>query len=161
MHRDQSFDVALDDVRRRYIELQQALHPDRFVHKDDAERHRAHTASSLVSKAYNTLKDPLERATYLLHLHGVDLTDESIKHELDPELLLEVMEERERLAEAEEGEQLKAIAEENQARMDTTLDDISIAFKNSDIVAARDAIIRLKYWSSLHHALEERQASSM
>lgn len=59
--------MDLNDIRQRYLELQQALHPDRFVRKDqEEEKIRAEAASSLVNKAYHTLKNPLSRAVYMV-----------------------------------------------------------------------------------------------
>ncbi len=60
------FDLDLREVRQRYLELQQALHPDRFATRDAQEQARAQAASSLINRAYNTLKDPLSRAVYLV-----------------------------------------------------------------------------------------------
>ena len=43
----------------------------------DAERRLALQSSARVNEAYRALKDPVERAQYLLSLHGVDAFDET------------------------------------------------------------------------------------
>jgi molecular chaperone HscB len=61
--------AALDAA---YRNLQSTVHPDRFVQGDDAQRRLALQASARVNEAYRALKDPVQRAQYLLHLHGVE-----------------------------------------------------------------------------------------
>ena len=61
--------AALDAA---YRSLQAAVHPDRHAQADDAQRRLALQASARVNEAYATLKDPVQRAQYLLRLHGVE-----------------------------------------------------------------------------------------
>jgi len=59
----------------------------------------AQLQSSVINKAYHTLKDPLSRAQYLLKEQGIQVNEgDSLS---DPELLMEVMEFREELEEAQ------------------------------------------------------------
>ncbi|MGQ0510228.1 MAG: Fe-S protein assembly co-chaperone HscB [Betaproteobacteria bacterium] len=60
---------ALD---RAFRELQARVHPDRFANAGDAERRASMQWSTRANEAYRLLKDPVERARYLLELHGVD-----------------------------------------------------------------------------------------
>jgi molecular chaperone HscB len=69
------FDPALLD--RAYRDLQLAVHPDRFATGDDAERRVALQSSARVNEAYRALKDPVQRAQYILALHGVDAVGET------------------------------------------------------------------------------------
>jgi molecular chaperone HscB len=90
---------ALDLVQlsERYRALQRTLHPDRFAAAGDQERRLSLQASTHVNEAYRVLKDPLERASYLLSLHKGGRTDsnETIR---DMAFLAEQMEVRETLA---------------------------------------------------------------
>jgi molecular chaperone HscB len=61
--------AALD---RAYRELQADVHPDRFADAGETERRLAMQGSARVNEAYRALKDPVERARYLLSLRGVD-----------------------------------------------------------------------------------------
>lgn len=74
----------------------------------------AQTQSSYLNKAYNTLKEPLARAQYMLALNGVEVSEsESLE---DPELLMEVMEIREEMEEAESEEDIERLKIENGGR---------------------------------------------
>ena len=64
------FDSALLD--RAYHALQSEVHPDRFAAEGEASRRVALQSSARVNEAYRSLKDPVDRAQYLLSLHGID-----------------------------------------------------------------------------------------
>lgn len=91
------------DARRlaeRYRDLQAATHPDRFGASPETPQTDPSQASSQVNAAYCTLKDPFERARYLLSLHTGDAGTGSDTR-TDGAFLMEQMELREALAEAQ------------------------------------------------------------
>ena len=96
---ERAFRIDGERLTGRYRELQQALHPDRFVSAPDAERRWSVQAAGRVNDAYTTLKAPLRRAVYLLSLAGVEL-DEETDTRMAPDFLMEQMELREAIEEA-------------------------------------------------------------
>ncbi|MDH5286350.1 MAG: Fe-S protein assembly co-chaperone HscB [Betaproteobacteria bacterium] len=96
---------ALDSA---YRGLQAEVHPDRFGGGSDAERRVAHQSSARVNEAYRTLKDPVERARYLLGLRGVDAMDQR-DTKLSLAFLEAQLERRERAASAAESEDVAAL----------------------------------------------------
>jgi len=66
--------VALE---RAYRGIQARVHPDRFAHAGDAERRASLQWTTRVNEAYRTLKNPVQRASHLLALHGVDVAFET------------------------------------------------------------------------------------
>ena len=52
------------------------FHPDNFATRGEPEKLQALQNTSLLNSAYNALKAPLSRASYLLKLQGVDAFDE-------------------------------------------------------------------------------------
>jgi len=64
-------------LERAYLEIQARIHPDRFAHAGDADRRASMQWTTRVNEAYRTLKDPVERARYLLELKGVDVAFET------------------------------------------------------------------------------------
>ncbi len=69
------FDPARLDAA--YRALQSQVHPDRFAGGTDTERRLALQSSTRVNEAYRALKDPVQRAQYLLRMHGVEAVEET------------------------------------------------------------------------------------
>jgi molecular chaperone HscB len=86
-------------LAERYHALRQRVHPDLFATAGERERRLSLQASTLVNEAYQTLKDPLARARYLLLLKtGTEGDDQETTQ--DMAFLMEQMELREALADA-------------------------------------------------------------
>jgi molecular chaperone HscB len=60
-----------------YRRLQGEVHPDRHAAAADAERRLALQSSARVNEAYQALKNPVDRAQYLLSLNGIDAMSET------------------------------------------------------------------------------------
>jgi len=92
---------ALDEAAldRAWREIQSQVHPDRHVAASDAERRASMQRTTQVNEAYRVLKDPLERAAYLLSLRGIDPKFETDTG-MPREFLMRQMEFREALDEA-------------------------------------------------------------
>ena len=90
------------DTRRledSYKELQTLVHPDRYAQAGDAERRASMQWTTRVNEAYSTLKDPVQRAKYLLELRGVDVGFET-NTQMPTDFLMQQLETREQLEEA-------------------------------------------------------------
>jgi molecular chaperone HscB len=92
---------ALDASRleSRYRELQGRVHPDRFAAAPEGERRVAMQWATRVNEAYRTLRDPVDRARYILALKGFD-TGEENNTAMPADFLMQQMEWREAVAEA-------------------------------------------------------------
>ena len=93
-----AFDLDPNDLSARYRQLQRQFHPDRFASAPAAERRLSVQMTAQINAAFQTLKDPVARARYLLGLHGLD-TGEETDTAMNPAFLMEQMELREALAE--------------------------------------------------------------
>ncbi len=107
-HLPQHFAIDLDALSHAYHEVQGRVHPDKFAHAPDAEKRVAMQWATRANEAYQTLKSPLKRATYLCQLHGVDLQPES-NTSMPREFLLQQMEWREALDDARASKDLGAL----------------------------------------------------
>jgi molecular chaperone HscB len=109
--------------------------------------------SALVNRAYNTLQRPLARGLYLLHLNEDSLEHET--HLSTAEFLDEIMTINEDLIEAETAEEMNAVGDRNQAKIDDLVNRISEAFKNDDANKAKELLLRLKYYSNIQEKVKE------
>ena len=94
-----SYVVDMDRLTTRYRELQRVMHPDRYASASDYERRLSIQGATQVNQAHETLKDPIQRARYMLSLSGMDMSadNETTK---DAVFLMEQLELREVLEEA-------------------------------------------------------------
>ena len=93
--------LDLTELKQRYQQLQKRFHPDNYGASPDSERLLAVQKAAQINDAYQTLKDPLRRAEYLLQLRGVALPEQAQSF-ADSDFLMQQMALRERLAEVEE-----------------------------------------------------------
>ncbi len=91
----------VDPIRleQAFRDIQAQVHPDKFAHASDAERRLSMQWATQANEAYQTLKQPLGRARYLLHLNGVELHEET-NTAMSPAFLMQQMEWREAIGEA-------------------------------------------------------------
>jgi molecular chaperone HscB len=101
--------VDAPELERRYRELQSRVHPDRFATGTDIERRLSMQWATRANEAYRTLRDPLDRARYLLQLKGYDTGEES-NTSMPPDFLMQQMEWREAVAEASASGDAAALA---------------------------------------------------
>ncbi len=152
---------ALDaaDLDRRYFALQRQLHPDRFVTKSAHERALSQSQATSLNEAYRTLKDPLERAAYMLRRMGMDIDPGDGATIKDPALLMEAMEMREALSEAHDAAAIAAIAARAETEGKQALAAVTAAFQAQDRDAARMAVLRLKYLTKMGDEIRAHRAA--
>jgi molecular chaperone HscB len=110
-----AFDVDVAVAEATFRELSRRFHPDRFATADPRARRASLQRSVQLNEAWSTMKDPVRRAEYLLHLHGYEVGaeqgasappktvgggDERRRIPVPPALLGEILELREELGEA-------------------------------------------------------------
>lgn len=147
------FHIDIRALRNEFLRLQASAHPD--LHSS-SNKTRAEATSALINEAYKTLQSPLLRAQYLLGLQGVDVHDESGKtggEEGDKELLMEVLETREEIEEAEEEGDLDGLKARNEERIAKCEGVVGEALEAGDVETARRETVRLRYWVNVRDSL--------
>lgn len=146
------FSIDVRALRREFLALQGQAHPD--LHPP-AMKARAEATSARINEAFRTLANPLARAQYLLQLqHGLDVAaDETAKVE-DPELLMEVLEAREQIEEAQDEAELAPLREANAAREDESVALLEDAFAKADLEAAVRECVKLRYWVNIRESID-------
>lgn len=141
-------------LKNSWRKKQALSHPDRMHSRSQAEQTIAAQQSSLINKAYDTLRDPLYRAHYLLEQKGGEAPGEGESLE-DPELLMRVMELREQLEAVEKEDDLEPLRQENDGYFAETAEVLKAAFAEGDLEAAKKAATELRYWSNIQKACRE------
>ena len=101
----------------RWKELQREAHPDRFAVQGSAAQRVAMQWSVRINEAYQRLKDPVRRASYLCELHGAPVDAEN-NTAMPGAFLMQQMEWREALDEVTDVSALDALqAEVDAARV--------------------------------------------
>jgi molecular chaperone HscB len=93
------FDLDLGALEKTHRELSRALHPDKFAQAGASERRASLEKAASVNEAWRVLRDPIRRAEALFRLAGAEV-GETKEPKPSPAFLMDVMEQREELAEA-------------------------------------------------------------
>ncbi len=92
--------LDLDDLKKRFYERSRQWHPDRYSRKSAAEQEQALEMTAMLNDAFRVLRDPVERAEYVLKENGLEPSKDA-----PPELLEEVFELNMALEELREGDE--------------------------------------------------------
>lgn len=158
-----TFDLELPALEKTYFNLQRTHHPDRMAGKPEHERLAAVQQSMTINEAYQTLRSPLTRAEHILSQHGIRVNTEKDTVKPSLELLMEIMELREQLAEAAP-ETIQTLATDAENRIQQTMQTLSTSFEKQDWQTAAQATLRLGYLEKLRseikiHAQKKSRAS--
>ncbi|WP_107859144.1 Fe-S protein assembly co-chaperone HscB [Neisseria cinerea] len=103
-----AFDIDAENLEQTYRALAARFHPDKFASASAFEQKQAVMMSSTINDAYRTLKNPIDRAAYLLKTLGID-ADAPEHTSFAPDFLMQQMEWRETLMEARAESDLKTL----------------------------------------------------
>jgi molecular chaperone HscB len=134
--------LDLKDLEQRFYALSRKWHPDRFARSSPEDRQQALDASAVLNDGYRVLRDPIQRANYLLKENGFDIGEQQSK-EVPPELLEEVFE----LNMALEESDAPAIAEARTKfeKMQHSIDDeLAAIFRQYDQAPARETLQEIR-----------------
>jgi molecular chaperone HscB len=151
------FEVNADELSDRYRELQRRVHPDKYATAPDAERRASLQLTTLVNEAFQTLKDPVRRAQYLLGLVHQDASTDADTR-MDPAFLMEQMEMREALSEVrtlrEPHKKLAELANDTRTRMQARIGQFRDSYSR-DPVQARQTLREMQFLDKLRREIED------
>jgi molecular chaperone HscB len=154
---ERSFDVDVEGLDKHYFDMQRHLHPDRFATRSAQEKSLSQQQATAINDAYETLKEPLKRADYLVELLSVDVLPEGCNLVNDQALLMETMELREALVECETAEQIDVLSIRAQNDIKGCIEKLSKLFKDDDIEGACRLKTRLRYLKKLTEEIRIHQ----
>jgi molecular chaperone HscB len=149
-----AFDLDLAALETAYFREQRAWHPDRFVGKPIDKKQTAMQRSVDINQAYNTLKNPLSRAQYLLQLGGITVGTEKDSIKPAPALLMEVMEWREQVEEGADLDKLDGLLKTIQSK---TIDNLSASYKNNALDTMAQEALKLSYVVKTLDAIRQKK----
>ena len=152
-----TFTVDQTVLDTRYRELQAQVHPDKFAQAVDTQKRLSMQWATRANEAYQTLKSPLQRATYLLKLADFDVGAES-NTAMPAAFLMEQMEWREAVMDAKAGKDVAAlekIDELLQTEITARFTSIGQLLDQSDWAKAAEQVRCQMFLEKLRHDLAD------
>lgn len=152
------FSVDTNLLVERFRTIQKQVHPDKFASASDQQKLLAVQQASEINDAYETLKNPLTRAEYMVSEHGFDVRheQETIK---DGMFLMQQMELREELEDAEHASDpetaLDDLYDDIKRLTDEYTDEFVVKFEAEQYKEAAMAVKKLRF---IYKLKEETQA---
>ncbi len=160
-----SFDVDLQQLSSSYQTLQKTVHPDKFAHASEQDQRIAVQKSAHINDAYQTLKNPLQRAKYILVQRGIEMPNEQHSFS-DTHFLMRQMELREMLEDVRHAGDVGAALVEVQNVLSTEYLQLSQLMRTqinennaASNSAACDNLRKLKFYQKLNVEVDRLEDS--
>lgn len=160
-------DFVLFEIAPRFVQdratidaqwkaLQAREHPDRVAAEGAAAQHKAMQRATRVNEAYQRLKDPLARASYLCALHGHDV-HAAPQPPMPVAFLMQQMEVHEALQAARTAAHIEALADAVAAQRQALLQQLAVLIdERADWPAAAAQIRSLMFVTRLAQDIDQR-----
>ncbi len=154
------FDLDINHLRGRQQQLQSQFHPDRHVTSDPQTRRFSVQMAAQINQAFETLRDPVKRAYYLLEIAGAEIPNDSTTTS-DSQFLFEQIELREAIDACRQSETALQEAAEIGADLNARLIQLSNQFvtlyKDNQLDAAIDRSRKMQFIQRIQQQLAEVQ----
>lgn len=87
-------------------------------------------------------------------MRGIDVAEDEAAKVEDPELLMEVLDTREEIENAQEEEELLELKQVNDERIEASEKVLDEAFMSDDMAMAKEKAVRLRYWVNIKESLD-------
>lgn len=89
-----------------------------------------------------------------MSLNGIDVAEDETAKVEDNELLMQVLETREVIEEAQDESELEPIRKKNGKNLERSLRLLTIAFEKGDWDAAKKEAVKLRYWVNIKDSVD-------
>jgi molecular chaperone HscB len=151
-------------LAERYRDLQRVVHPDRYANGTEQEQRLSLQQATRINEAYETLKNPVTRAQYLLSLHGIDMQAEK-ETTRDTAFLMEQLQLREELEQARHADDPESVLDDLMGRIGASIKKLiaqmAIQFEDpspTNLEAAREAVRKMQFLNKLLSETEALEA---
>ncbi len=147
-------DTAVIDAR--WKQLQRQAHPDRFADQGQAAQRLAMQWSVRINEAHQRLKNPLKRAAYLCELRGSPIRAHD-NTAMPAEFLMQQIQHREALEEADSPAALQSLADEIQAQKAQLLQQLEASLdQQADAAQAAQQVRALMFVERFAQEIDAR-----
>ena len=155
-----AFEIDTGKLSLTYKSLAQITHPDKFANTGNAEKLMMVQKSAQVNDGFQVLKNPISRAEHILELRGIELRHEQQTIQ-DPEFLMQQMDWREQLEEAQHAEDPADVLVALDANIGSyskahtmRLSELIMENTNASDHEAANELRKLKFLTKLHQEIE-------
>jgi molecular chaperone HscB len=151
------YDLDPEKLRRNFLALNRRIHPDFFSTEEDDVQNASMRIAAQINTAYETLRDPVQRAEYVLHICGGPASSED--KSVPTELLGAVMALRDQIDEARQAgdqsalnalrQQVTARHQEVMARVRALADRVCESDSQPERFELRKQLNASQYWAGL------------
>lgn len=152
----ETFAINLNNLEQSYRTLAAQFHPDKFAAASAFEQKQAVMMSALINQAYHTLKNPIDRAAYLLQQQNIN-ADAPEHTQFAPEFLMQQMEWRETLGNAkmaQDKQTLHDLYDEILAARNELLSSLNTKFEQKQYETAADLVRQGRFLDKMLHETE-------
>ncbi|HSD38799.1 MAG TPA: Fe-S protein assembly co-chaperone HscB [Rhodocyclaceae bacterium] len=155
----EKFALQTASLESAYRGVQAQVHPDRFAHRSEAERRVAMQWATHANEAYRALRNPVERARYLLKRRGVEI-DAERNTGMSHAFLMQQMAWREAVEDAAgKADALERLESDLQRDEGVMLDDLQHALDDSnDLAGSAELVRRLMFMEKLRSEIDDALA---
>jgi len=147
-----TFFINESKLKESYRREVARFHPDKFASKSDSEKLQALKNTSLLNTAFDSINSPLNRASYLLKLEGVEPFDEK-DTSMDHDFLIsqiELREELESIESKQNTDDLEDYLEKVEEYIQSKIDLIAKAFEgDTENSKIKKDVRELKFYEQL------------
>jgi molecular chaperone HscB len=137
------FTVDSAELARKFRELQRQFHPDRYAAAPDLEKRLALQYATYINEANDCLKSPLSRAQYLMELAGFPRQESTMQN--DTVFLLQQMEWREALDEAQTPAQRESLLQSTRLAADEYWREFEVAYQQGRYPQAQQYLNKMHF----------------
>ncbi len=143
-------------LEENFKTLQKQFHPDKFARATPSEQRVAMQYATQINEAYQTLKEPVKRAQYMLRQKGFHVEAHTLKS--DPDFLFQQMAWREKLTAATSMKQMQVLLEKTELSNENFQNMFVAAFEAEKFEQAQKTVDKLHFVVKFDAELRQRIA---
>lgn len=147
-----NFEINLEELEQKYLQFQMQFHPDKSD-LNDVEN------SVIINEAYEILKEPVRRASYILQLSGIDIEKDPSDVKPDMILLEKILNLQEEINQVNDSDFAAKLKKSIDAQLQQSLIEIKELLEKAQLQKAALKIMEAKYLKKSLSDLKKKERS--